>query len=175
LYGLRYERIQQSLESSLGHVDKNTGFFIPQKRRNLLSGEANKAVNKTGQFDEAKKQELMEADSSEDYLFGISKVIPPNVQEKFQGYSLLGMIHASESEEELSMVMSHIHTLIPKDHLDTLQENASVKISDVHLEKQTELNKKTETDQQEFLRKQSLARQQEIQGLNNTPDVTRGT
>jgi adenylate kinase len=81
------------------------------------------------------------------------------------------MIHAAETGDELGMVMGHIHTLIPKDHLDTLQENASVKISDVHLEKAGQIEQKA-NKQRDALQKYSLERQQELQGLQNTPGVT---
>ena len=171
VYALRYERIQQSLEHSTGYTDKTTGWFVPQKRGRDLDKKADSAVIKTGGFDAAKRDELLDASSAADYLFDLTRKIPEELQSKFKGYSLLGMIHAAETGDELGMVMGHIHTLIPKDHLDTLQENASVKISDVHLEKAGQIEQKA-NKQRDALQKYSLERQQELQGLHNTPGVT---
>ena len=171
IYARRYARIQQSLEASTGYMDDKTGWFVPQKRGSYLDKKADSVVIKTGGFDAAKRDEFLDAASAGDYLFDITKKIPDELQSKFKGYSLLGMIHAAETGDELGMVMSHIHTLIPKDHLDTLQENASVKVSDVHLEKAGQIEQKAK-EQREELQKHSLNRQQELQGMHNTPGVT---
>lgn len=171
IYARRYERIHQSLEHSTGYMDEKTGWFVPQKRGRDLDKKADSAVIKTGGFDAVKRDELLDASSAGDYLFDITRKIPEELQSKFKGYSLLGMIHAAETGDELGMVMSHIHTLIPKDHLDTLQENATVKIGDVHLERAGQIEQKAK-EQREELQKHSLNRQQELQGLHNTPGVT---
>jgi len=192
-YSDRYESMQTSLLYSAGSFNKNK--FEPVPTREGLPPPADYWGDRVSKGRIKDSKLLNENQSEVDFRTQNSKAIPLELREKFQGYSLLGMVHRADSQEELHMVMNHIYDIVftenrggsltlqqgetfdPLKELSSLEEHfGAVTTLDKHGEREIEKNSSRVTDV--FIRRNkgfdaaNKSREAEIQGLNNTPGVT---
>lgn len=196
-FSLRYASIQGSISLTAGKFVGNK--YVPVRTKDVLSLPDNYwgdvANVKDGK--RARQYAKLAANQSEvDFRTENSKSIPVELREKFQGYSLLGMVHRADNREELGMVMNHIYDILftedksirdkinPFQELSLIEESYgavtkldkngereiesdSTRLTDVFL-----LKNKSLSAPFNILSKANKNREAEIQGLNNTPGVT---
>lgn len=192
-----FERMIPGLSFSAGTWNKKLNKFEPLPTRDAIAppqdywGSRKDKVSK-GVKDKAELSD--ERQSEIDYRTNNLKSIPVGLREKFEGYSLLGMLHRADNQEELDMVMNHIYDivftedrgkglkLLPGETFDPFKELSAME-EQFGLGTTSDENMYSTRTTEVFTRRSkgfgytplidaNKNRQAEIQGLNNTPGTT---
>jgi len=192
-----FERMIPGLSFSAGTWNKKLNKFEPLPTRDAIAPPQDywgSRKDKKGKGVKDKAELSDERQSEVDYRTNNLKSIPVGLREKFEGYSLLGMLHRADNQEELDMVMNHIYDivftedrgkglkLLPGETFDPFKELSAIE-EQFGLETTPDENMYSTRTTEVFTRRSkgfghtklieaNNQRQAEIQGLNNTPGTT---
>jgi hypothetical protein len=149
-YFERYERGQKLFTYSPGEMRDKKWYPISMDRQvNASLTEASSSGDKVEINKSFEEKELMQQKEILEYVENKYKENAP-IDEKFSGMTFLGRVEASSTIEELDANLAFIHSYIPESHLNEFQEG----LGDGSISKVAQ------------------RRRQELQGLNNNPNVT---
>jgi len=120
----RYERAQKfftftAYETVKGPNGRNVIVPLPMRRESTEEGSSlNGGIYDADKADRVKSEHEQLA-----YVHGLAD---PNstLDEKYKGFTFVGMIHAAKNGEDLNRIEQHIYDYVPKEHLDQFQENS---------------------------------------------------
>lgn len=192
-----FERMIPGLTFSAGTWNKKLNKFEPLPTRDAIAPPEDywgSRSDKEGKGVKDQKKLSDERQSEVDYRTDNLKSIPVGLREKFEGYSLLGMLHRADNQEELDMVMNHIYDIVftedrgkglklsQGETFDPFKELSAIE-EQFGLETTPDENMYSTRTTEVFTRRSkgfaytplidaSKNRQAEIQGLNNTSGAT---
>ena len=120
----RYQRAQKfftftAYETVKGPNGRNIIVPLPMRRESTEEGSSLNG----GIYDADKADRVKSEHEQLEYVHGLAD---PNstLDEKYKGFTFVGMIHAAKDDKDLERIEQHIYDYVPKEHLDQFQENS---------------------------------------------------